>query len=506
MTDPTPGLTLAGLVPERFPAARRRIAELWRGRYGQDSPTGEASVNGGIIDVIALSVSMLWEGFEGIFAGSFLRSAVERSLDLWVDGFGFDRLLAQPSRALVTAWGDALATVPTAAVIAVTGTGARFATVESVQLHDGLAGATWVVIVILAGPVFGVPVTDFQVTVDGVPHDVEDLDPVAGVVAESMAAAIRNESAVATAVVAGTLPASQGGHPVIVIRSLTAATITVSAAPDFEVFAAADVLASALESGPVTASAGSLVQLVAPLTGIAGVINAAEALLGRDDETNAELRRRFVLGQGRREKATRRAVRSALLQLAEAAELPYAEARARENTSDVEVDGLPPHSIAPLYYLPGIPFIAIAQAILDVRSNGYQSFGSETAVVLDSGGQAVLIGATPATVGYLHVRISILVVGETWPTDYDPIAAILSSVRAWLVTPGRLEIGVDLYRLDLHSPVLAAVPVGAIKSLKVELATTALVGDAPTFADDDLVVSDVTVLVPADERVSVVPA
>lgn len=499
MTDPTPGITHAGLVTERFPAARRRVADLWRGRFGQNSPIASGTENGGIIDVIALCVSLLWEGFEGTFSGSFLRSSVERALDLWVDGFGFTRLEAAPSRVLLTAWGDAEATLPEATVVTVRGTGSPFATATAAQVNDGIAGLVWIVYVV------DVTLGPFELVVGGLSFEIVPANVSIPDVSQQYVDAIVAGSPDATAGYVRRATVSEGGHGVIVIRSLTDGPITVTGSSAVTVYPAVDVEAVALDDGPTSASRGSLVDLAAPVVGIVGVANAIEAQLGRGDETNSELRRRFLLGQGRREKATRRAVRSALLRLAEEYELPYAEARARENTSDEWVDGRPPHSIAPLYYLPGIPFEVIAAAILDVRSNGYQSFGSETAIVLDSGGLAVEIGATPATVAYLWVRITVNTVGETWPTDYNPIAAILASVRAWLVTPGRLEIGVDLYRLDLHGPVLAAVPVGAIKVLVVELATTAAVDDAPTYVDADLVVGDETVLVPEAARVSVVP-
>jgi len=495
---PTPGLTAAGLITERYPEARERVVGLWRSKFGQNSPTAAGTENGLIIDVIALAVALVWESVGGVYGGSFFRSAVDRGLDLWIDAFGFERIQPSPSTVVLTYFGEAGATIPEL-LQAQTDVGTVWATDAEAEF-PAADSAVWVILVT------EVAADDYTITADAPYTVAADGDETLAELAALLVAEV-SASAFVTLTYPGDTPE---GLPILILRSISGAEGALSVDGPLEQYPGVDVAASCTVDGPTIAAAGSIVELVTASSGVVGMINEGDAVAGALEETNAAVRRRFLLGQGVYEKGTARAVESALLRLAQTYSLPYAEARARENTTAAEVDGVPPHSIAPLVYMPGISDEEIAAAILATKANGYQSFGDTEVELLDSHGDAIEIAFTRAIEAYLHVRITITTVGEAWPAEGEPLAAIElaladdSTGEGWLLEPGRLRIGVDLYRLDLHGSIVDAVGVGAIKAMTVELATTADPDDVPTFADADLVVDALTVLIPAGARVTAV--
>jgi hypothetical protein len=500
MATTTPGITAAGLVTERYPEARARVVTIWRSKFGQNSPTGPGTENGLIIDVIALMVALMWESVAGVHSGSFFRSAVDRALDMWVDAFGFERIQPTPSSVVLTFYGDAEATIP-ALLQTQTDAGTLWATLAEAEF-PATDSAVWIILVteVLAD--------DYVITAD----DVYTVSAVGDETLAEIAQQLVNEASASAFIELTYAGDNSDGLPILVLRSVDGAEGMITVEGPLEKYPGVEVDAECTVDGPTLAVAGSIIELVTASSGVVGVINEDDAIAGALEETNATLKRRFLAGQGVYEKGTARAVESALLRLAQTYELAYAEAHARENVTAVEVDGVPPHAIAPLVYMPGIPAEEIAAAILATKANGYQSFGDVETVLLDSHGDAITIGHTNATEAYLHVQITILVTGEAWPSEGEPLAAIEAALAddatgtGWLLEVGRLQLGVDLYRLDLHGPIIEAVGVGAIKSMMVELATTPDPDDTPAFADDDLTVDTVTVLIPAGARVTAVLA
>lgn len=493
----TIGLTPAGLVVERLPEARERVVEIWRGKFGQGSPTRTGTENGLVIDVAALLVVLLWETAEAVDGGSYLATAQGIQLDLWVAPFGFSRIQPSPSSAAVILFGTASATAAAGTLAEVSTTATQWALVDEVELGPSPSATLWVVTVdeAASGVVYSITLgaTLYSILVE-LALDVEAIaDLLAGLV---------NAGSQATADVVGV---DAEGRAVIVVESLAAAFTATSSARTTTHSAGRGVV-EAVVDGPTTAGVGVIDGLAGPTAGISGLISTAEADVGSDLETDAELRRRFLLGAGRRERGTTRAVRAGLLALAEAASLDYYEATIRENTTPAEVGGIPPHSIAPLVYLPTVTDAEVAASIAEARPAGIRSFGSTEVEVADAGspGGVVVIGFTRATERYLHVRVTVVTAGEGWPDEGDPVTAIETAIAAWLTTPGVLRVGVDLYRLNVIGVALAALPVSAIADANVELATTLTPLATPSFAAADLVVAETEILIPSSARVTVV--
>ena len=153
-----------------------------------------------------------------------------------------------------------------------------------------------------------------------------------------------------------------------------------------EGFGAADI--EAIEAGRTgNVTANRINRLFNPMEGVSSVINPERTSGGIRIESDEELRERYYRSLSRKGKATRAAIEAALL------ELPTVkDALVLENTSMEYIDGIPPKSVAP-YIFDGNPR-EVAAAILETKSAGIQSFGTEIISLNDSRGFPQLIGFT----------------------------------------------------------------------------------------------------------------
>jgi len=211
--------------------------------------------------------------------------------------------------------------------------------------------------------------------------------------------------------------------------------------------------ATATETGPIVANAWTLTEIETPVSGWDGANNPADAVLGRNEETDEELRIR-------REELLRATGNAALdAILAKLLEVDGVQAaRVFENVTAVtDSDGIPPHAIEALV-LGGDP-VEIAQAIWDSKAGGIQAHGALSANATDSRGETRAMGYTrPAEVPiYVEITVS---TNADYPTDGD------DRVAAALVAHGEsLGMGVGVVRALMFCHVLRVPGVTDITSL-----------------------------------------
>ncbi len=129
---------------------------------------------------------------------------------------------------------------------------------------------------------------------------------------------------------------------------------------------AIDVVAAAVTSGPVTAVARDITEIVNTVSGWDNVINVADASTGRAIATDAELRllREQELASGG--SATPNALRAELRKLTEVVSATIFV----NNTDSTNSDGLPPHTIEVLVRGPEIQSDEFDQLIFDTLLDG----------------------------------------------------------------------------------------------------------------------------------------
>ena len=157
-------------------------------------------------------------------------------------------------------------------------------------------------------------------------------------------------------------------------------------------------VATSTVAGAVQALAGTITVIPVAVAGLNTVTNAADATMGLEEETDAELRERRELEVTQGGSTSTDAIRAALLQVE-----GVIEAYVYENDTDVTVATMPPHSITAVIWdgaAPAATDLDIATAIYENKAAGIRSFGNHAApitTVTDSQGTTHAIDFYRAT-------------------------------------------------------------------------------------------------------------
>lgn len=221
----------------------------------------------------------------------------------------------------------------------------------------------------------------------------------------------------------------------------------------------ANVNVTADANGPTVANAGTLTVISTPISGLTGVLNTQDAILGQLVETDNAYRARMdeelqIAGAG-----TVEAIRSRLLQIT-----GVTTALVFENTTMIpDLQGRPPKSFEAV--IEGGDAATIAETIWLAKPAGIQSFGNNSTTIIDSQGQVHTINYSRPTAVPVYI-VANLVVDANYPVNGDTLVA------QTLATYGNtLGIGVEL----IVSPKLIASLISIPGIQDVEL----LVGTAP---------------------------
>lgn len=203
-------------------------------------------------------------------------------------------------------------------------------------------------------------------------------------------------------------------------------------------------------TGPVRAPSGSLTVIASPVAGWNSVTNPLDGAIGRDTESDAELRVRRESELSANGASTFDAMIDELL-----SDSRIVQVRVFQNDTDVAVGTLPPHSFEVVVYdgtADGsrVSNEDIAALIWRSKPSGVRSVG------------ATLIW-TPGRDGFYHVvrfsrpvvvpiYVSYVVTQNSADGVTDPLAALLASVLAW--TARRYNIGDDVVWSTLYAPAI----------------------------------------------------
>lgn len=208
--------------------------------------------------------------------------------------------------------------------------------------------------------------------------------------------------------------------------------------------------------------ANTITKIVNPIAGVRKVNNPTETEGGTDTEKDHKFRERYYKSVSRMGSSTRDAVEAALLDIEE-----VEDAFVEENTSMVEVDGIPPKSLAP--YVFGGEDMVIASTILKTKSGGIRSFGDEEVRVKDSKGVEHRIGFTRPAVQEIYVKLQ---VSKT--DDYIGDESIKQAIIEYIGgqdSEGRKHRGLKLGETVTLSKIIAVSNQRGVRDVSVELST-----------------------------------
>jgi len=208
-------------------------------------------------------------------------------------------------------------------------------------------------------------------------------------------------------------------------------------------------VAMAVVSGPINALAGTLTTIDTPITGWDSVTNTADAIVGGNEETDAELRARREQSVARDAQAIVDAI------FAEVRSLPnVTQTTVLENDTNTgpDVNGLPAHSIHVIAV--GGDEQEIAEAIFVKKTLGATPFGAITKQVNDDQGIPHDISFSRPTIIPIYVEVN-LSVFSGYPTDGDDLIkdAIVAYTEGTLVSGRGFFLGNDVIHSELYTPI-----------------------------------------------------
>lgn len=233
-----------------------------------------------------------------------------------------------------------------------------------------------------------------------------------------------------------------------------------------------DVEMEAVETGEVRANAGTLTEIVVPVSGWTAVTNALDADMGSDDETDTELR-------VRREAEIRLQGSGSIDAIqADVAEVDgVLSARATEDTFNhtfnvVIWDGDPS----------GADDDEIAQAIWDSKPAGIESVGSDSGEATDSNAAVHTVEFDRADQKEVYLHFNIVTNEDVFPLDGEE--ALKEAVADYGNTTH--TVGSDVYMTTLFGPAYSIA--GVINVSEIRLGFSPFPGSSAdlAIADDEI--------------------
>ena len=158
--------------------------------------------------------------------------------------------------------------------------------------------------------------------------------------------------------------------------------------------------------------ASTITEIVNPIEGLDSATNPEETTGGRNKETDAELRERYLDSVAKGGASTIDSIRASLLDIDDVRAALVIE----NHTMETDGDGRPPKSFES--YVLGGDAQEVANTILQTKAAGIQAYGTESEIVEDDAGQEHTIGFTYADEVNIEVNIT-KTTNEEYPEDGD---------------------------------------------------------------------------------------
>ena len=209
------------------------------------------------------------------------------------------------------------------------------------------------------------------------------------------------------------------------------------------------VQATATLTGPLEASAGTVTVIDSPITGWLSVTNIADAVIGQNEETDAELRIRRELSVSKPAKAIVETILAEILEVD-----GVVEAFVFENDSSL-VDpetGTPANQFQSVVL--GGDDTNIAEAIFNEKPVGIASFGTTTVAVTDSQGFNHDINFTRPTQITIYIIVN-LTINSNYPSEGDDNIkqSIVDYADGLLVSGRGFGVGDNIIHSELYTPI-----------------------------------------------------
>lgn len=448
------GLTDTGLIKKRQPDIQSELEAEFRSAFGNEINLLPTSIFGQLVGIFSEREALIWELLEEIYNSAFPDTATGTSLDNAVALTGVTRLQATYSLVTARAFGTLGTVINTGIVFSVNGVAtASFASLNDATIHAGInevqkilfsavpASGTWN-LTFDSQTTTAIAFNASNVTIQAALNNLSNLSGV--IVSGSYAGGILVEFA-----------GSDGEKEQLLLTSTntlqdgSSNPVTITISEDQKGYAPfVDILCKAENTGTIAAAAGTLTVINTPLFGLTSVTNLLDAIVGRELETDAELRLRRLESIQRTGTATVNGIISTLRAIA-----GVETAFIIENNNDVvDGEGRPPHSYEA--FVQGGDDTEILNALWLTKPAGIKTVGNFSGTIIDSQGfvQTLYYSRPAEVLIYLDITI-------TKNTDVEEIGGVYpvngnTLVRDAILAYGdTFEIGQDVILSRFYTPI-----------------------------------------------------
>lgn len=441
------GVLPTGFSRMRLPEIRQAIITSLQTTTGLTFETRTDSITGQFIDVFAEREATLWELAEAVYHAMYPISAYGVNLDHAVSFAGVKRLFPEASYVWAILYGVEGTLVDSGAIVRNSENQEPFILQNDVTIGRSHAiDFTIAIETVVVGQDYWVRIDTALYTYRAVTSDT------ALIIANNLYVQMLASNLVLT------LDANQiSGHKVESISfdlqiSTNITLLKIGSPGTF----------NAENMGPIEVNANALTQIVSTQYGWDSVNNIVDGHIGRNLETDEELRLRYDLGVFRLGAATLPSIKANLEQ--NVAGLQSVEVF--ENQEDVtDSEGRPPHSIEVVAY--GGDPQDIANEIFRTKAAGIDSYGSVSVIVTDTAGYQHTIYFNRPTPIFAWVNVNVSLYNEEIFPDNG-----VQQIQAIIVATGNsFGIGKDIIIQRFMGPIYSQVP--GIGRLDITVATEA---------------------------------
>lgn len=248
---------------------------------------------------------------------------------------------------------------------------------------------------------------------------------------------------------------------------------------------ASPVVYIALEKGAIACPANTLTNIDTPTIGLDSITNLKDGAIGRNVESDTELRTRHAKSVRATGSATVEAIKSRMLQdVPEVTSINIYENR----TLFTDVDGMPGKSFE-CVIIGGVDS-DVANQIWLTKPAGIETHGNITNSVLDSNGDNQTVKFSRPTIKYGWLTISV----SLYPEESIPSAAELSIKEACVnYANSNFGVGDDIIIQRFYGAIYESV--SGIGSLTINASITDLVSDLPSYSSSNIAIGKAQVAV-----------
>lgn len=204
-------------------------------------------------------------------------------------------------------------------------------------------------------------------------------------------------------------------------------------------------------------SLGAITEIVNPSVDVAEIKHVGVVSLGKETETDAELRKRFGLAIQGSGSGTATAIRGAVMRVDGVTGCLVVE----NNTGEVDADGRPPHSFEVFVYAPDKMDQDIAEAIFSKKPLGIQCVGDVSVDIMDVSGNTQAIKFSRVTETVIYIRATIATDGDFELDGVDQIkSALVEQIN-------KLDTGADVVFTSLYKHLFGVVGVMDVTALSL---------------------------------------